>query len=386
MRPARTALAADHQAPSADGLAREEDHRDPSLVLQNFPATLDLQRNRRSGFRSLALRAFVPSCLRALAVGALALPLLMLALASCSRSDDQPAPKTSAIPTAATTTSADPAPPTTQAPTSRPGAADATVDPPPVVNDTQTTQPAASTTTTSLTTDSPHTAVSATPKETPPLAADTADPSDGPDPQPASADANAQDTDAIESDTDTADTEAPPAPGPPAAGSVEDWLDRIEKKHDGVKTLSARLKYDRNQLVLGDKQRHFGSLIYVKGPPPKFAIHLNRQVANGQGREQDHWYIFDGRYLVERINDRKQFIRRELMSADQAKGQNPLAIGDSPFVVPLPLRRKHLMDQFAVQIEDPKDTDPPNSIHFQLQPKPSSLKRRLKLWDNADRS
>ena len=135
-------------------------------------------------------------------------------------------------------------------------------------------------------------------------------------------------------------------------------------------------------MVLGDKQRHFGSLIYVKGPPPKFAIHLERQVINRHRREQDHWYIFDGRYLVERINDRKQFIRRELMSAEQARDRNPLAIGDSPFVVPLPLRRKHLMDQFVVQIEDPAEDDPPNSIHFKLKPKPQrNLKiKRIDLW------
>ena len=161
-------------------------------------------------------------------------------------------------------------------------------------------------------------------------------------------------------------------PEPAPSNPVNDWLSRIEATHGRIKTLSATLKYDYNQIKLGDRQRRFGRLIYVEGPPPKFAVHFDQLVVNRRGRAQNRWYIFDGRYLVERHEDQtpKRFSRREVAAPEAIKKGNPLTNGDGPFVIPLPVRKDRLLERFQVTLEPPQKTDPPDTIHLHLIPKP----------------
>ena len=172
-----------------------------------------------------------------------------------------------------------------------------------------------------------------------------------------------------------------PVAPPPAA--VDDLLTRIEKKHDSIKTLEAPLKYDRNQIILGDKQRRFGKLIYVAGPPPKFAIHFDVVVINRRRNLQDRWYVFDGRYLIERLHDRKQFFRRELVAADKVNRKNPLAMGNNPLLVPLPLRKDDILKRYEIAIMAQEPSDPQLTVHLKLKPRHKQTgddKRDIELW------
>src|SRR5262245_27236656 len=63
--------------------------------------------------------------------------------------------------------------------------------------------------------------------------------------------------------------------------AVDALLDRIEAKSKDLRTFKADLRYDRNQILVSDKQRRFGSIVYVVGPPAKFAVHFDRLVVDG---------------------------------------------------------------------------------------------------------
>ncbi len=185
----------------------------------------------------------------------------------------------------------------------------------------------------------------------------------------------------------TSPAETAPASTQPAASrarvEVENLLTRIEAKHESVKTLEAPLRYDRNQIVLDDKQRRFGKLIYVAGPPPKFAIHFDKVVINRARSDQDRWYVFDGRYLVERLYDRKQFFRRELVAADKVSTKNSLSMGNSPLLVPLPLRKDDLLKQYEITITPQAPTDPQGTVHLNLKPRHREAgtdRRDVELW------
>src|SRR5690606_9605697 len=103
--------------------------------------------------------------------------------------------------------------------------------------------------------------------------------------------------------------DTPAAPQKPAVSpEVDAWLTKLEARSDEIRTLTARLRYDKIDALLGDEQRRFGMLHYQAGPPARFAVHFDRLVVDGnRGRQQNRWYVFDGRWLVERLDDEKQF-------------------------------------------------------------------------------
>lgn len=137
---------------------------------------------------------------------------------------------------------------------------------------------------------------------------------------------------------------------------AEGWVHRIAERHAAVRTLHARLTYDRIQELLGATERRFGRLVYEAGPPGRFAVHVDRLLADDRLEQQDRWYVFDGRWLVERLNDRQQFLARQIVGPDaDPADQDPLALGRGPFVVPIGPNARHMLERFAVRVIEGDD-------------------------------
>ena len=64
--------------------------------------------------------------------------------------------------------------------------------------------------------------------------------------------------------------------------NADAFMDQIEQHSKQIKTLKAKLRYDRIQGLLGDEQRRFGRLSYAAGPPARFAIHFDKRVTDGE--------------------------------------------------------------------------------------------------------
>lgn len=159
-------------------------------------------------------------------------------------------------------------------------------------------------------------------------------------------------------------------------------LARIEAAHAKIKSLSAEVTYDRNQIKLGDRQRRTGTLVYSAGPPTRFAMHFQHLKVNRRRYDQDRWYVFDGRYFIERLDDRKQFFRRELVPPGSESRRMTLAIGDGPFLVPLPMRSAQLQARFVVTLVPPDDPTKDQTVHLRLEPRPNRRMdvRRIDVW------
>lgn len=172
------------------------------------------------------------------------------------------------------------------------------------------------------------------------------------------------------------DLETPPDTDP----RVIHWLDKIEQQSDQVHSLAAGVRYDRIQGLLGDRQRRFGTLVYVKGPPAKFAVHIDRLLVDQRLEQEHRWYIFDGVWLVERYEDQQIFIKRRVTPPVDDSGESvsdvdapvhrrdPLAFGEGPFPLPLNQGKAALLKRFVVTLAPDTDSDPAGSVHLHLVP------------------
>lgn len=154
---------------------------------------------------------------------------------------------------------------------------------------------------------------------------------------------------------------------------VETWLDRIDSATAAIKTLDANLVYDRVQQLVGDRQRRFGTLLYVAGPPGRFAVHFNRLLVDRRLDHDDRHYIFDGQWLIERYDREKLFIKRQLAPPPSgtdtpAQSADPLMLGTGPFIIPIRLNKTSLLQRFDVQLI-PDSAEHPDTLHFRLLPK-----------------
>ncbi len=189
-----------------------------------------------------------------------------------------------------------------------------------------------------------------------------------------------------------------PAPAPTEPGKaapfkdVDDLLNRLEKVSKETKTLHARLRFDAIQGVVRDEQRRFGNLVYQAGPPARFGVHFDRILLERGGKKvsqlSNRWYIFDGKWLVEKLEDKKQFFKWQVVSP-QTKDEDadPLALGRGPFVVPVALRRDLVVQKFDADIAEPSEkSDPKNSVHLKLLPKKGVKMQftEIHLWYDKD--
>jgi len=183
--------------------------------------------------------------------------------------------------------------------------------------------------------------------------------------------------------------QASPAAAAPASqpDDADAWLSRIEQRADRIDTVEARIRYDRIKGLLGSRVRRFGTLKYKAGPPAKFAIHFDRILEGRRADPIDRTYIFDGRWLAEKRNDEKLFIRRELVPAGE-EDKRLLDMENQPFVLPLDQDKAYVLERFHVKVvplADPPDRLK-NTLHLRLSPKPDKNinLNRVDLWYDRD--
>lgn len=166
------------------------------------------------------------------------------------------------------------------------------------------------------------------------------------------------------------------------------WLDKIETKAKTIKTLEAKLKYERTQGLLKDTQTRFGSLIYRTGPMPGFVVHFDRLVIDDRPERRSRWYIYDGTWLVEKLEDQKQFFKRQIVPPDApADRRDPLALGEGPFAVPVTMNKERVLRRYQVELVPPAEKEvPANSVHLKLVPHDadSASFQEIDIWYDRD--
>jgi hypothetical protein len=151
------------------------------------------------------------------------------------------------------------------------------------------------------------------------------------------------------------------------------WLEKIEERSTSITGVVADLRYDRTQGLVGDTQKRFGSIVYRSGPPSRFAVHFDLIMADMRLDREDRWYIFDGQWFVERYDNEKLFIKRQLVPApvegvDGSYTPDALSLGAGPFAIPITQKKDVVLRRFKVAVVEPQEGDSENSFHLHLIP------------------
>lgn len=145
--------------------------------------------------------------------------------------------------------------------------------------------------------------------------------------------------------------------------AAERLLEQIEQAAAQMQTLRARIRYTRVQGLLGDEQQRFGDFFYAAAVEPttddpdaavpaRFAVKLDGLVMDDVLRTIDQWFIYDGRWLLERNHDDKTATRRELRP-EGAEDDDRIALDSSSIPIPLQLKKDEVLAEYhATRLED----------------------------------
>jgi len=161
---------------------------------------------------------------------------------------------------------------------------------------------------------------------------------------------------------------APVVPGEKAAqemtirvapGPAEEFLDQLESADKDLRTLRARVLYDRVFELQGDRQKWEGTLVYESRPAADAgaASHANRrflvrfeksQIGPRVDVNDKKQFLFDGRWFVERNERLKSLTKREVVAEGQT--MDPMRLGDSPFPLPIGQKKADILSRYDVRL------------------------------------
>ncbi len=148
--------------------------------------------------------------------------------------------------------------------------------------------------------------------------------------------------------------------------SGDDLLFALETSDLEIKTFTAGIRYTRIFALAGDEQTRDGMLYYEtvdrgdKQTPAsrRFAVRFDSLRVGSRVEKEPKEYIFDGEWLVEKLEQQKQFIKRQVVPPGERF--DPLRIGEGPFPVPVGQRREDVLNRYSVTLlstEDGLDAD-----------------------------
>jgi hypothetical protein len=128
-------------------------------------------------------------------------------------------------------------------------------------------------------------------------------------------------------------------------------LEALETAADDLRSLKAEIQYDRRFLLQGDRHVRRGMLYFAQrkredGLGMKRVFEVDFEVLYlGDRKEEDRQvWTFDGRWLVEKRPDKKQFIAREV--APPGADFDPLRLGEGPIPIPLGQEADSVLERY----------------------------------------
>jgi len=184
-------------------------------------------------------------------------------------------------------------------------------------------------------------------------------------------------------------TTAPATQSTTAAETVSPEVDQIltrqEKASNAIKDLQADIRHELYQVIPDDRQTKLGLIRYraaSKGDNARFMISFDTLIHEDLKLKQKEWFCFDGKWLREIHEQTKTAIDREVVAPNEKI--DPFKLGEGPFPLPFGQHKADILKNFKVTLAKPEKTDPENTDHLVLVPKPESpyTKRyeKLEFW------
>lgn len=158
--------------------------------------------------------------------------------------------------------------------------------------------------------------------------------------------------------------------------TAESLLEQVEQAAEDMATLRCRLRYTRVQGLLADEQQRFGTFFYAaptEETTTRFAVYLDRLVMDDRLRPIDQWFIYDGRWLLERNASSMTVTRREVRSeSEAAQESDTLSLDDQSVPIPLRLKKDEVLRDYTAELFDDETLGDWTLHHLRLTPKPDA--------------
>lgn len=137
---------------------------------------------------------------------------------------------------------------------------------------------------------------------------------------------------------------------------ADDLLVALETADLGITTFKADVRYTRVFALAGDEQVRDGALYFEtvdRGDEQtpalrRFAVLFTSLRVGSRVEKEPKDYIFDGQYLVERLEKSRDFIKRRVVAPGERV--DPLRIGEGPFPVPVGQRRSEVLERYEARL------------------------------------
>ncbi|MCE7972454.1 MAG: outer membrane lipoprotein carrier protein LolA [Leptolyngbya sp. PLA2] len=137
--------------------------------------------------------------------------------------------------------------------------------------------------------------------------------------------------------------------------TADDLLRELERTGESVTRFSATVRYVKTFAIAGDTETRDGSLVFVTDPADdgatprrRFLIEFDRLTVGRRVEQKPQTYVFDGRWLLERLPSEKQIVKREVVPPGER--WDPLRLGEGPFPVPVGQRREDVLREFSAEL------------------------------------
>lgn len=201
------------------------------------------------------------------------------------------------------------------------------------------------------------------------------------------------------------DPQPPAEPAAPAFANATELLDALAKRDASIETLTGDVRLTAIQALQGDTQRRLGKLALktarAEDTPDRrlYAVRFTQLQMDTRVQDIEEHYIFDGRWLVERHPEERQFIKREIVPAGQTLDPMDL-MRDAPFWVSVGDDADRILKDYDATVHDAADglADNPdltglqrlvaNCVQLELAPKPDSPAKddweSVRMWFDPD--
>lgn len=167
-----------------------------------------------------------------------------------------------------------------------------------------------------------------------------------------------------------------PAERLPADAPLEQVLDALDARGDGLKTFAADVAMTDIDNQTGDDKKRTGNVVYERtdAGDVRMKIDFTRKVIDGRVIPERIVYLLRDGWLTDRDYTGKVEINRQVLKPGEKI--DLLKLGEGPFPLPIGQDKEEVLKQFDVQKLDPAeglDADDverfKDTIHLKLQPK-----------------
>lgn len=157
-----------------------------------------------------------------------------------------------------------------------------------------------------------------------------------------------------------------------ADASIDDVLDALDQVGRDLKSFSASVKLAETDVIAQDTVTRTGKALY-QAPTAESArmrIIFEQRIQDGAVQAQKIEYLLSGGWLIDRNYARRIEVNRQVRRPGEKI--NLLKLGEGPFPLPIGQKKEDVHQQFEVKKSDGAATDPKDSAHLVLTPRPGT--------------